>query len=390
MFFRGQKKIPAECVICAARPALYLNQLNVYPVTFYCSHSTPPSRPHLVPSRTYKFLNILCCVVLIIGIINDLLQIRGKITTKHLLLILEILIGASTIIVNIQCLFKSPSKIQELHGLISLINKKTVFEVTEVLSASSAGKIYDLLLFLVLILIVEEVATFFRTVIAEKLDSVLLVRMFAIEMIIFCNISIAYYLVQFLNLYHIMFENCYEELRQCLRTKTHARLLTKLQKLQRFYMCLRRNFKLNELFFRSGMIIIYTIDVCLLLIGFSYLVVVLNEQDVNLLKFDWFVIVKSLALVAIFCIFCYEAERILIQTQNTLSLLFQCSLTKLSSLESAQVELIIQTFVVLKPNLNISYIFNVNTGLLASVCGTVITYSLVALQFRALLHLDEN
>ena len=47
--------------------------------------------------------------------------------------------------------------------------------------------------------------------------------------------------------------------------------------------------------------------------------------------------------------------------------LFQCSTTKLKSEEAAQIESIIQTLSVLKPDLNASYIFTADMGLIASV-----------------------
>ena len=311
MSLNSQKKIPRECIICASRPALYFNRLNVCPATFYCNHSTPPSRPHLVPSKTYKFLNILCCFVLIIGMINDLLQFGVKLTAKEFFLVCELLISTSTIIVNILCLLRSHTKIQESHGLISLIDKKVVFEVTEVLSASSAGKIYDLLLLFILILALHEVAILFRIVITEELDFVLVVRIFATEIILLCNVSIALYFAQFLTLYDITFENCYEELRKCVQSKAHARLVTKLKKLQRFYMCLRRNFKLNERFVRSGIVITYAINVCLVLIMFSYFVVLQAEQELDLTTLDLYLAGKSMALIGMFFVGCYDAQRIL-------------------------------------------------------------------------------
>ncbi|KAJ3663186.1 hypothetical protein Zmor_007491 [Zophobas morio] len=320
--------------------------------------------------------------------INDLLQFGVKLTAKEFFLVCELLISTSTIIVNILCLLRSHTNIQESHGLISLIDKKVVFEVTEVLSASSAGKIYDLLLLFILILALHEVAILFRIVITEELDFVLVVRIFATEIILLCNVSLALYFAQFLTLYDITFENCYEELRKCVQSKAHARLVTKLKKLQRFYMCLRRNFKLNERFVRSGIVITYAINVCLVLIMFSYFVVLQAEQELDLTTLDFYLAGKSMALIGMFFVGCYDAQRILNKAQNTLLSLFQCSTTKLKSEEAAQIESIIQTLSVLKPDLNASYIFTADMGLIASICGTVLTHVLVALQFRALLSRD--
>jgi hypothetical protein len=98
------------------------------------------------------------------------------------------------------------------------------------------------------------------------------------------------------------------------------------------------------------------------------------------------------------CCDLYRNGCLLLQSQDILSFLFRCPISKLSPLESAQIEMLITTLTLQKPQLNID-IFTIDTGLLASVrinckdtqgyffvkvSGTVLTYVLVALQFHAL------
>jgi hypothetical protein len=98
------------------------------------------------------------------------------------------------------------------------------------------------------------------------------------------------------------------------------------------------------------------------------------------------------------CCDLYRNGFLLLQSQDILSFLFRCPISKLTPLESAQIEMLITTLTLQKPQLNID-IFTIGTGLLASVrinckhtqgyflvkvSGTVLTYVLVALQFHAL------
>jgi hypothetical protein len=99
------------------------------------------------------------------------------------------------------------------------------------------------------------------------------------------------------------------------------------------------------------------------------------------------------------CCDLYRNGFLLLQSQDILSFLFRCPISKLSPLESAQIEMLITTLTLQKPQLKASDIFTIGTGLLASVrinckdtqgyflvkvSGTVLTYVLVALQFHAL------
>ncbi|CAH1367215.1 unnamed protein product, partial [Tenebrio molitor] len=49
-----QKNIPSDCIICALRPTLYINQINIYQARYFCYHSDPPVRPHFKPSTLLR------------------------------------------------------------------------------------------------------------------------------------------------------------------------------------------------------------------------------------------------------------------------------------------------------------------------------------------------
>lgn len=304
---------PNDCTICATRPALYLNRLNVYQADFFCNHSVIARRPRFKPSTFFKTINIVCSILLVVGIINDVLHLSGLATTKYLFLLGEIAINIATILVNSICLWKNDIKIKESHGLIMIINNKNKFGISEVLPAKSAKKIYNTLFLFVLLLWIEEIITLVRTIIAEELDVSLLIRIVIIEIIIFSNASIGLYVIHFLILYDGMFDHCYRELEKCLRVKKSGErryVLEKLRKIQRLYLSLKRNFKLNEDFLQPWIIIIYTTEICLLLIGYSYFAVLFVEEELNFLRFDVYLVGKSVAIVFVFCGFCYGAYHV--------------------------------------------------------------------------------
>ncbi|KAF2901087.1 hypothetical protein ILUMI_05098 [Ignelater luminosus] len=70
------------------------------------------------------------------------------------------------------------------------------------------------------------------------------------------------------------------------------------------------------------------------------------------------------------------------QSEDLLSFLFKYPISKLTTAEATQVELLITTLTIQKPVLRASDVFTVGTRLLASISGTVVTYVLVALQFH--------
>ncbi|RZC40214.1 uncharacterized protein BDFB_010910, partial [Asbolus verrucosus] len=161
------------------------------------------------------------------------------------------------------------------------------------------------------------------TIIIEEVNSELLIRMSALEIILIFNASIGLYVLQFLNVYRRMLEKCFAEIEKYLddfhelsqvhisiKSSKNISLVERLQKLQRLYMCLRRNFQINEEHLQPGVIIIYTVDMCLLLIGYTYFAVLFVDGEVPILKFDAYVLIKSGATVLAFSYLCYEAQQV--------------------------------------------------------------------------------
>ncbi|RZC38916.1 hypothetical protein BDFB_010968, partial [Asbolus verrucosus] len=151
-----------------------------------------------------------------------------------------------------------------------------------------------------------EVIMFSVAIIIEEVNSELLIRMSALEIILIFNASIGLYVLQFLNVYRRMLEKCLAEIEKYL-DDFHE--LSQASKAQRLYMCLRRNFQVNEEYLQPGVIIVYTVDMCLLLIGYTYFAVLFVDGEVPILKFDAYVLIKSGATVLAFSYLCYEAQQ---------------------------------------------------------------------------------
>ncbi|XP_031352485.1 uncharacterized protein LOC116177614 [Photinus pyralis] len=69
-------------------------------------------------------------------------------------------------------------------------------------------------------------------------------------------------------------------------------------------------------------------------------------------------------------------------TDEILSFLFKYHVSKLTRTEAAQVEMLINVITAQRPIFNACDIFVVGTKLFATVCGTIVTYVMVALQFH--------
>ncbi|CAH1367220.1 unnamed protein product [Tenebrio molitor] len=122
----------------------------------------------------------------------------------------------------------------------------------------------------------------------------------------------------------------------------------------------------------------------MLFVGNIFLYII-NIQEDRPLSNREIVSVIFCALGSLACIFAiYKYQQLHDLSQDILSFLFRCPISKLSPLESAQIEMLITTLTLQKPQLKASDIFTIGTRLLPSVSGTVLTYVLVALQFHAL------
>ncbi|XP_068892411.1 uncharacterized protein [Tenebrio molitor] len=312
-----KKNIPNDCVICAVRPGLYLNQINIFQATFCCYHSNPPARPQFKPSKFFKILTIISNLLLVYGVINDVKHIERHFTIKQVLIVLEILFNTSTVVFNFIYLAKNKIKLQEAHGLMSLLDSRFRFGVDMILTKESARNLYRILLWLSVLLLVEEITMFCVALIVDNIDNELLIRMCILEICIFSNATLGLFCMQHLFVYKAMFTHCFHEIEKSLvhlsaahDSNTKVAFFNKIQKLQRLYMCLRRNLLLNEDFFQPEIFITYSIDVCLLLIGYSYFALMFFRGEVVPLKFDVYLILKSSAVVIAFSALCYEAEQL--------------------------------------------------------------------------------
>ena len=312
-----QRHTPNDCIICTTRPMLYLSQINIYQATFHCYHSNPPSKPHFQPSKLLKMVTFACSVILLYGVINDLRQTYGKFVSRHALIYIEIIYNVEAIICN--CIFwaKNDIRLLESHGLITLMKNKFQFGVSVILPGPLAKKLHDVLFYFIIFFLIEEVIMSCVALILEQVNTEFLVRMIAIEVFILSNAALGFYCMQCLLMYEIMFERCFQEIESFLRdafasreTKNPQIVIDKLQKLQRLYMSLRRNYQLNEEFLQPGVLLLYSVDICLLIIGYGYWILMFFEGEVVLLKFDVFLIMKSAAFVVAFYFLCYQVQKV--------------------------------------------------------------------------------
>ncbi|XP_045461782.1 uncharacterized protein LOC123671927 isoform X2 [Harmonia axyridis] len=132
--------------------------------------------------------------------------------------------------------------------------------------------------------------------------------------------------------------------------------------------------------FLGPIIILWCMSSLIMLVLDFYMLVLLIEKGLwykNLV--DEF---RTYAHVLIVIFMMRKGTLIASISDDTLSFLFKYPISKLSETEAYQVEMLIYTLSTHKPTIKASDIFTVGTKLLASISGTVVTYVLVALQFR--------
>ena len=141
--------------------------------------------------------------------------------------------------------------------------------------------------------------------------------MVLLEVVIFSCVSFGLFSFHVVIMSHRLLDKCYCEIETFLRRlgedggDLSGRIFTnRLQKLQRLYMCLRRNFKVNEELLQPYVVIVYSVYVCLLLIGYGYFATTFILGEVGMLRFDLYVLAKSLTIAVGFYSLCYEAEKI--------------------------------------------------------------------------------
>ncbi|XP_045461783.1 uncharacterized protein LOC123671927 isoform X3 [Harmonia axyridis] len=132
--------------------------------------------------------------------------------------------------------------------------------------------------------------------------------------------------------------------------------------------------------FMSPTFIFWSMSTCLTLIVNVYVAVLNSEMQ----SFRDIVVVQLFTYLSVIGVtnLCVDVESLNHLSDDTLSFLFKYPISKLSETEAYQVEMLIYTLSTHKPTIKASDIFTVGTKLLASISGTVVTYVLVALQFR--------
>ncbi|KAF2900675.1 hypothetical protein ILUMI_05511 [Ignelater luminosus] len=152
----------------------------------------------------------------------------------------------------------------------------------------------------------------------------------------------------------------------------------KLKRLKCLYVSLVFNFNQLSSFSHPAFLLWWLELVGLFIIHFYMVMKAYGDSDIDQILLN----LKTYYGVLFVVYYTAMADEVRKVNQDILSFLFKYPISKLSSTEAAQVEMLITTLTVRKPVLKASDIFTISTSLLASISGTVVTYVLVALQFH--------
>ncbi|XP_044757855.1 uncharacterized protein LOC123316007 [Coccinella septempunctata] len=164
-----------------------------------------------------------------------------------------------------------------------------------------------------------------------------------------------------------------------LKTEEKMSLISRVTKFKHAHMeIIRIVDEVNE--FMNPSFIFWSLCTCLTLVINIYVAVMTDFQGSfkEIFSKQLFAYLSAIGV----CNVCFDTEEMNHLSDDTLSFLFKYPISKLSETEAYQVEMLIYTLSSQKPTIKASDIFTVGTKLLASISGTVVTYVLVALQFR--------
>ncbi|KAK9880885.1 hypothetical protein WA026_013213 [Henosepilachna vigintioctopunctata] len=80
--------------------------------------------------------------------------------------------------------------------------------------------------------------------------------------------------------------------------------------------------------------------------------------------------------------FLKNVEGLIRQSEDILRYIYKFPISKLNDEEMTKVEALFHTVISHRPVITVSNLFNIHAGLIPPICGVIITYVLVALQFR--------
>ncbi|KAF2899422.1 hypothetical protein ILUMI_06753 [Ignelater luminosus] len=389
-----------DCIACLLRPLLRMGSVcGISTLSIHCRHSDNlTSIARFDKSSKLLIISFVLSIPMLLGIIENLREIlsfEGN-TMRLLGLLVEILFSVGAATCWIFSLSKYKEKVIELNGLSAIIENRQFYGINTFLSTGTT-KIFLRRIYLMISFIVLIDFNFILYCLDEEKDIEVHLLLLKVVMIAFCSYAQAAAILQCLLstcLYVTLYQKCFFHIEKALDQRIiHQKrqicqkqqiaqvfpLEVTLQRLIRLYLGLTYNHRQLVVYMNPSFTIWWLVLMSILILCFYFLVIVYIRSEFG----DPLLVSRSYGSVFGIIMYVATIERLNIMSQDILSFLFKYPISKLSRAEAAQVELLITTLNIQKPVLNASDIFTVGTRLLASISGTVVTYVLVALQFRA-------
>nr|XP_015833217.1 PREDICTED: uncharacterized protein LOC103312264 isoform X3 [Tribolium castaneum] len=371
----------SHCFICASYPISFIVRF-VFAVKTYCYHSRPSVSPSYYNSILLSRCVFTATVFLTVKNFLSVFLTETSSFNQFLTLMLLVLdtFAVACVLVNVK--LTQNYQIMHFNGILLIIQKRVEQFNKHIVDEMFQAKIYSILFkncipfFLVFALILAIIfysrANFNAETIFEALtvSVIFLVNMSLFVSVLFC-----------LEIYVLLFGKCYIQVKQILGHDNLKSLAKHIQHVQVFHHCVFLNFRLICRIFKVH-VILFMFCGCLILVGNFYLFVSYIQEcksytNEELVRFVlcFFGVFGSIKVL-------FKLRELHVLSQDILSFLFKCPISKLNKLESAQVEMLIATLTIQKPEVKVSDIFTIGTGLLASVKNFQITLEIMKCVFR--------
>ncbi|KAG5879178.1 hypothetical protein JTB14_037436 [Gonioctena quinquepunctata] len=377
-----------DCYICAFRPAILFSLGVTYYSIPQCQHIHPVTKARFVRKRLVLILNLFYMVTLLSAIVINIRDINVNNSFEELMKKFITLVRCT----NVLC-FLISARMMNKHvmkytkDIVNIIENRRYYGIQSILSGKQS-KTLQTSVASVIVFTAVYVSTFVISSLLKNFGYKIIIYGTAKSIHDIIVVCVAFNLIFIEIIYHMILKNFNRIVKEHLSTALDKRnknqipfLVEKLQNLQKFYIAIYKNHKEHVLSVGNLVYYVSQVNNVIFVLVFTYLYY--SYCWMNNIAAEYFFLCDVFVLTFITKVFFDKVDAVFHSNEDLLSYLYTYPISKLSESEAAQVEILITTLTLEKPELSASNIFTVGTDLLASIAGNVVTYVLVALQFHA-------
>ncbi|KAF5306383.1 hypothetical protein FQR65_LT18579 [Abscondita terminalis] len=367
-----------NCLVCRLKVLLFLSKFCGISSYNNCPHdSSKTSTTTMVVSKFYQFVPLFLLIPQMLHIYNTIFSFQES--TELVAAIedfIKIVLFCYLSVIWIILQWKTKEQILQFQGLLFILEYRFYYGIDSFITEDMKKMIkYSTYCFTIFFLITE--SFYIVNICKEEIFSYALT-------IDFMATTIAYYLegVFMYQTYILVFlyKNVYRKFTNEVKLKLECKKKNKqFRRLFTLYMDVTNTYRRFEEVLGFILLLWNITGTLSIILTFFYLFLGYAKGA----RVNGIVVFHSFGFVIGLMWYMINGDQMKNVADSLSSFLFKYPISKLSLEEATQIELFIITLRMYKPILTASDMFTVETNLLSSISGTVVTYVLVALQFYA-------